>query len=396
MIPTWNLERYVGQKKLRCGFTTGSAAAAAAHAAAWYLKTGEILEYVSLPTPKGIVIPVPVETIRREGASIVCGVRKDGGDDVDATDGLLIEVKLLPDPLVDGIMITGGLGIGTVTKPGLEQPVGQAAINRVPRMMIETQIKRVLGQDSLHLEVIVSVPEGVSAAKKTYNPYLGIVGGISILGTTGIVEPFSVEALIETISLDLSTHRAQGETRLLLTPGNYGSSFLEQSALANYQPVQCSNFIGESIDQAVRMGFEEILLVGHIGKLVKLAGGIMNTHSRQADCRAELFTAHAALAGADACTIARLMQSNTTDESLQILREVGLAEPVLQSLAKKAQQYLDRRAGDGVQIGICMMNLSDGLLVQSEEGRKLWNEWSKPSIEESSPALESDRAIRNF
>ena len=290
-----------GAQRLRCGYTTGTCAALAAAGAASLLLSGEAPRALSLITPKGIPVTVePVELFWENGAA-VCGVAKDGGDDADATDGLVIRarVETIEEP---EIRIDGGEGVGRVTKPGLDQPPGAAAINRVPRRMIEEQARRVC--DTLGyaggLSVCISVPGGEEAAKRTFNPMLGIEGGISILGTSGIVEPMSEKALVDTIAVELRQAAALGARDVILTPGNYGETFLRDhpQAARGVPVVKCSNFIGDALDLAGNRGFSQVLLVGHAGKLVKLAAGVMNTHSRYADGRAEVFCAHAAVCGA--------------------------------------------------------------------------------------------------
>lgn len=149
--------------------------------------------------------------------------------------------------------------------------------------------------------MLVSIEGGEEAAKKTFNPHIGVIGGLSVLGTSGIVEPMSQQAIVDTMQLEI--HQAalkNGARRLILTPGNYGLDYLRETypALLDIPIIKCSNFIGDALDAAATEHFEEVLLVGHIGKLVKVAGGIMNTHSRMADCRTELFCTYAALAGA--------------------------------------------------------------------------------------------------
>ena len=297
------LEHYVysSGRRLRCGYTTGTCAALAATGAVYLLLTGTAPETVEMMTPKGWTVQVPLERCQLKNGSACCAVRKDGGDDVDCTTDLLIvaEVSKTKQP---GVWIDGGDGVGRITKPGLDQPIGAAAINSVPRSMIRQQVEMVckrFGYDG-GISVCIQVPGGEQAAKKTFNPELGIEGGISILGTSGIVEPMSVQALMETITLKLRQLAAQGNQELILTPGNYGLDFVQNQAwfCQEIPVVRCSNFIGEALDQAAVYGFQRVLLVGHIGKLVKLAGGIMNTHSRWADCRTELFCAHAAVCGA--------------------------------------------------------------------------------------------------
>lgn len=285
-------------KRLRLGYTTGSCAAAAAKAAAWMLLTGRRKSTVALDTPKGIHLELPVEDIQMGEDTVSCAIRKDGGDDPDITSGTLIyaAVTRMDSP---AITIDGGKGVGRVTKRGLDQPVGNAAINSVPRQMIEENLRQVcrLCDYPGGLQVMISVPQGEILAQKTFNPRLGIVGGISILGTTGIVEPMSEEALVQTIHVELNQKRTTGDY-VLLTPGNYGSEFIRgEMGLDMNLAVQTSNFIGDSLDTCRSLDFSGALLIGHIGKLVKLAGGMMNTHSKYGDCRMDILAAHAGMAG---------------------------------------------------------------------------------------------------
>ena len=374
-------EHYIsaGGKRLRCGYTTGTCAALAAAGAARYLTEGTWPETVSLRTPKGWRVEVPLEACRAEPGRAICAVRKDGGDDVDRTHGARIEaaVALTESP---GIAIQGGPGVGRVTKPGLDQPVGEAAINRVPRQMIARAVEEVLSAAGYEggASVVISVPEGEVIARQTFNPRLGIEGGISILGTSGIVEPMSAQAVVDTIALELRQAAAQGEKRLILTPGNYGLDYLRRQGMDQWEipVVKCSNFIGEALDEAVLDGFSEILLVGHVGKLVKLAGGIFNTHSRTADCRAELFCAHAALAGGDKALCRALMDCSTTDACLARLDEAGLRDPVMAGLLGAMREHLSRRAGETCAVGAVLFSNEYGLLGETPEAKEIMERWN--------------------
>jgi cobalt-precorrin-5B (C1)-methyltransferase len=368
-------EHYIqkGTQKLRMGFTTGSCAALAAKAAAWMLLSGRPIETIDIMTPKGLPVVVPVlETVIGDGI-VSCAVQKDAGDDPDVTDGTLVHAKAIK--INESIIkIDGGKGVGRVTRPGLDQPIGESAINHIPRQMITSEVQAVC--DSFDYEggmsVVISIPDGIRLAKRTFNPKLGIEGGISILGTSGIVDPMSTQALIDCIGVELRALAAEGYNHVVLTPGNYGEAFLEtQPFLKNAPTVKISNFVGEALDFAAASGFKSILLVGHIGKFVKLAGGIMNTHSSTADCRTELIAAHAALTGADRHTVSKLMNAISTDACIEILNKNGVMAEVLASLLRKIQEHLERRAGVGIKIGAVLFSNVYGLLGQTSTAGEL-------------------------
>lgn len=371
-------EHYIrsGTKRLRCGYTTGTCAALAAAGAVMLLLKGEAPEILELMTPKGLPVETEPAFCRREGEEALCGVCKDAGDDPDVTDGLLICARVRRTET--GITVDGGEGIGRVTKPGLDQPVGAAAINSVPRKMILEAAGSVCEACGYRggLAIEIFAPDGKATGEKTFNPQLGIEGGISILGTSGIVEPMSERAIVETTALEIRQAAESGSRRIVLLPGNYGLDYLtgELPELAAVPRAKCSNYIGEAIDCARLEGFQELLLVGHVGKLVKLAGGIMNTHSRVADCRRELFTAHAALCGADAGTCRMLMQEVSSDGCLRVLEEAGLRDEVLRSLLEALQRQLSRRA-EGMRAGALMFSRTAGFLGLTEEAESLLREW---------------------
>lgn len=364
-----------GRKMLRCGYTTGTCAALAAAGAARLLLTGRAPALLSLTTPKGIGVSVPpAETALADDGTARCAVIKDGGDDPDVTDGLAVwaSVRKSGEP---GIRIDGGEGVGRVTRPGLDQPVGAAAINRVPRRMIGEEVRRVCEELGYAggMEVVISIPGGAETAARTFNPLLGIEGGLSVLGTSGIVEPMSEQAIVDTIAVQQRQAAASGAKGLLLTPGNYGEDFLRETGLdrKGLPVVKCSNFIGESLDIAASQGFERVILVGHAGKLVKVAGGIMNTHSRCADCRGELFCAHGAICGADAALCRRLMEAATTDACIALLEEAGLRERVTASLLDAIQRHLERRAAGAYAVGAVMFSNVYGLLGATGEAKNI-------------------------
>ena len=360
-------------KQLRLGYTTGSCAAAAAKAAAWMLLSGRRKESITLETPKGITLDLDIEDIKMDSDSVSCAVRKDAGDDPDVTNGALVYAKVSFSE-ASGVTVDGGEGVGRVTKPGLDQPVGNAALNSVPRKMIRENVGEVmtLFDHSGGLSVIISIPAGVELAKKTFNPRLGIVGGISVLGTTGIVEPMSEKALVETIRTELNQHQALGEENVLLTPGNYGAEFIKNGlGLDPEKAVQTSNFIGDSIDLCAKLGFRRILLIGHIGKLVKLAGNMMNTHSKYGDCRMDIIAAGAGAEGADAGLISRILGCVACDEAVRLLREADpqLEQRTLARVTQRAHENLCHRAGD-MSVEMIMFSKEYGILGETEHARE--------------------------
>ena len=368
------MEEYIVKegKRLRLGYTTGSCAAAAAKAAAWMLLTGQPCKKIALITPKGIRLKLEVTDISMEPDRVSCAVVKDGGDDPDITTGAHITATVVRVAR-PGVEILGGPGVGRVTKPGLDQPVGAAAINSVPRRMIRENVEEIcrLLDEPGGLTVTISVPGGGELAKKTFNPRLGIEGGISILGTTGMVEPMSDQALIDTIRVELRQRRATGAEYALLTPGNYGADFLRDDlGVDPVKAVQTSNFIGDSLDLCRELGFRGALLVGHVGKLVKLSGGMLNTHSKYGDCRMELLTAHAAACGLSAGAAQAMLEAVTCDDAIRIAREAGVADQMLSRVTERAAKALARRAGE-MEVGCVLFSKVYGILGQSENARAL-------------------------
>lgn len=369
---------------MRYGFTTGSCAAAASKAAAYMLLTGKLKQDITIQTPKGIVFHAEILEITRGEKEVTCAVRKDGGDDPDITTGALIfssvrignqikksvtESDGVPKQKKAEILIDGGTGVGRVTKPGLDQPVGNAAINHVPREMIAKEVQEVctLADYTGTLEIIISVPTGENLAEQTFNPRLGIVGGISILGTSGIVEPMSSQALLDTIKVELNQKKAEGYPVAAVSPGNYGLDFMKNTYHYDLdRSVKCSNFIGDTIDMAIAAGFEKMLLTGHIGKLVKVAGGIMNTHSKEGDCRMELLVAAGVRNQVPYPVLDEILQCVTTEEAVRKLEVCGKKDAVMQDLLAKIMFYLKKRAAGKIQIEVIIYSNEFGELAKSE------------------------------
>ena len=387
--------RHVNQKTLRCGVTTGSCAAAGAGAA-----MKKLLEVIEIPymegyTPKGVTVQIPVLYGESTGEYCEVFVKKDSGDDPDATNGTRIGIRAerlaeafpsdrleraFRDEKYQGLYLDGGTGVGRVTKSGLEQSVGQAAINKVPREMIFSQAEAVRKQTESREAFLLTVlvPEGEALAKKTFNPMLGIEGGISILGTSGILEPMSEKAIVDTIETQIRQMQRNGERNLLVTPGNYGQGYVtEKLGFSLENSVKSSNYIGETIDLAVSYGMERLLLVGNIGKLAKLGAGIMNTHSRMADGRAEILGFHLMLCGGSREQLAELSACITTEEMLKKLESWQLREAVMESLCQKIGEHVKRRAGETLQTGVMLFSENYGFLGQTAGTEEVLSAWKK-------------------
>ena len=368
------------QKPLARGYTTGTCAQAATKAAMWMLMTGKPCEKVQVELPQGETLALDICEIKfgnGEGGKLLpeevcCAVKKDSGDDPDITNGVLVYSKVSRNQGTE-ITLDGGEGIGRVTKPGLDQPVGAAAINRVPRQMIIKEVKEVCEEvgyeKGIHVEI--SIPEGKRLAVGTFNPRLGIEGGLSILGTTGIVEPMSEQALVDTIRVEMKVCMAGRYRYLIVAPGNYGLDFLsEQYGMKDEDVVKCSNYIGQTLDMAVDMECRGLLLVGHIGKLIKVAGGIMNTHSRWADCRMELMAAAALRAGIEGPKAAALLESVTTDDAL------GKCTPdervlIMNQIMKKIEEYMNYRTEGKLMTGAMTFSGVYGILGKTDRADEL-------------------------
>lgn len=390
------MEEYVikNQKKLRLGITTGTCSAAAAQAAAMQLLLGVESHAVTLRTPKGMTVSVPVYLLESDSRKASYKVVKDSGDDPDVTNGtdVCVTVEYVKQRVCeqkDGsqdrscaftsesfpyLTLDGGIGIGRVTKEGLGQAVGQAAINHVPRQMIFAAVGDVCEKANVcePLHITVWMPEGETLAKRTFNPKLGIEGGLSILGTSGILEPMSEQAIVATIETEIRQLHAVGEEKVLVTPGNYGQAYAsEYLGLDLAKSVKSSNYIGDTIDLAISYGMKDFLLVGNIGKLVKLAAGIFNTHSKVADGRGEIFAVHAAMAGAGANVVQEIYNCINTDRMLDVLEREGLRKPVMQSILAAIEKHVAGRIGDAMRFGVIVFSEKYGYLGQTSDADKV-------------------------
>ncbi|MGN0658060.1 MAG: cobalt-precorrin-5B (C(1))-methyltransferase CbiD [Emergencia sp.] len=362
------MEKYTVKngKKLRYGFTTGSCAAAAAAAAAQMLLTGSRIAGARINLPSGETADFIIEDAELKEGYARCAVIKDGGDDPDVTHGARICARAAYT--AEGITLKGGEGVGVVTAKGLQVPPGEPAINPVPRKMILENTARIMekcGYDG-GLEIEISVPGGEEIARKTYNPRLGIRGGISILGTTGIVDPMSEKALVDTIKAVIDRQYEEDPVHILIAPGNYGRDFCrEYLRLDIERAVPVSNYIGEALDYIRYKGFQKILFVGHTGKLIKIAAGVMNTHSSCADCRMEIIGVHSALNGAAPETVRQIMDCITTDDAFDLIKDEPYYEAVKKSILDKVLYHLNYRLKSEAEIETIMFTTDRRHIIQS-------------------------------
>ena len=390
------------------GFTTGTCAQAASVASARMLLTGEIVPYVILTTQKGIKVCIEIENQRISEDEASCSVQKFSGSDSDVTNGIKIfsTVRKVSKKIVTnsqrneasdagGIKIIGGEGVGRVTLPGLDQKTGEAAINRVPRIMICDGVQAELEKmrtachselDSESLEVEISVPNGEEIAKQTFNPKLGIVGGISILGTSGIVEPMSEQAILDTIQVEMNVRKAQGFSVLPVVPGKYGADFLQKEfGFSPETAVHCSNFVYDTVLMAKKMGFKKMLFCGHIGKLVKVAGGIPNTHSKYGDHRMEILaeiTRNFVSESAFSSIGSELSACISTEQAIHVLDSIDAnnssdsssshktRDRIMQEIAQRIQAQMNEWGSGEIQTEVVIFTNEHGLLAETSGARK--------------------------
>ena len=365
---------YIDGKKYKRGYTTGSCAAAASKASVYMLLTKEKIYNINIDTPKGIPLTLSVRNIEISDGYAICSIEKDGGDDIDATHKMNIFAKaeLIDNLNNEEIIVTGGKGIGLVTKKGLSVEVGKHAINPIPMKMIKGEVKKIIREkedfieNNKSIKITIFAPEGEEIAKKTFNPRLGIVGGISILGTTGIVEPMSEEGWKKSLSIELEMKRAQGLDKIILVPGNHGEEFIrEHLKIDMHNCVRMSNFVGYMLNEAKRLGFKKILMAGHIGKFIKISAGIFQTHSKVCDARNEIMIANLALLGADLDFLNKINECVTTEGAVEIIDDSkykDIYNILCDKCRNRVEQYLNE---DDIEVGIYMFRMDKSLLGKS-------------------------------
>lgn len=354
-------------QQLKTGYTTGSCAAAASEAAL-RLILGDRVQQVTLDLPNGGQLEIPIKNVVLANNAATAEVVKDAGDDPDVTHGISIIATV---ELIEGgeIIIEGGVGVGIVTKPGLAVIVGQAAINPVPRQMICSAVEKYLPPGK-GLRVVVSVPEGEKVARRTMNSRLGIRGGISILGTTGIVRPMSEEAYLASLVPQLDQAVALGYRTVVLTPGAMGARMAREQGINEDAIIQCSNFVGLMLRECSKRPLTGILLLGHIGKFIKVAAGIFNTHSQIADARKEILAAHAALHGASRDIIKGIMELATMEASIELINENSL-QSVYLSIAESCSRRSKELLPENIEVGTAIYSLQGNFLAYDKTAVEL-------------------------
>ena len=372
------MEEYVSfnGKKLRKGYTTGSCATAATIAAVKMLLHQKQVDQVKLIPPAGVELIIPIHHCLFNHQEASCSVIKDGGDDADATHGMHIYSNVRWNQTGE-IQISGGEGVGVVTQEGLAIPVGQAAINPTPRKMIQTEIRKLVPEGQ-GVDVQISAPGGDDVAKGTMNPRLGIMGGISILGTSGIVTPMSEEGWKQSITIEMEQKKKLGFKQIILTPGNYGEDFiLEKTKLNERYMVQMSNFVGYVLLEAMRLDFKKILLVGHLGKFIKIAGGIFSTHSKDSDARNEIMIANLALMGAPVDLLEAVDQVLTTEKQADLVIAAGyqdVYQRIVNKIKERALKLYQFRAPD-IEVEAVTFLTQHDIVVSTKPLKELEAEW---------------------
>ncbi|ABO34703.1 cobalamin biosynthesis protein CbiD [Methanococcus maripaludis C5] len=349
------------------GYTTGACAAAGSYSALYFLKNNKKLDFVEILNLKGDSLIIPIKNIEKQGNTAISTVEKFSGEDIDITNGMDIKIKVTLENMDNNcskssnVKIIGGTGVGFITKSGLQVKPGKPAINPKPREMIETNLKSLL-KDNECVTVKISVPNGDEIAKKTLNPKLGIIGGISILGTTGIVRPMSNDAYKESLAPQIDVALANNFKNLIFVPGNIGTKHAKILLNAEEdQIIEVSNFWDHMLDKAKEKGVKDITVFGHAGKIVKLAGGIFDTHSRVADARNEILCAYTSLATQDVKILQKILQSNTTEDIVEILIEKGILTEVFEKVSKRVVERLSLR-WEGINFSCIIIDMEGNIL----------------------------------
>ncbi len=355
---------------MKIGYTTGTFASAAAKAAVKALFSGIFSDRVTVALPDSKRVDIQVIKVTLLEGRAVAKTVKNWSNDPDVTRG--VEIFAEAEETVEGIKLKAGDGIGIVTKPGLRVPIGEPAINPVPRKMIIKAIEEAL-PSGRGVEITLSIPRGKELAEKTLNPKLGIAGGISILGTTGVVTPWSEKAYRESILPQVDVALAEGFTEVILTPGNLGFVLAMKKGIPEDAIIKVGNYFDFMIEKCREKGVEKILLLGYVGKLMKLSAGIFNTHSKVADAKFEILAANACLEGASREEVMGIMTSSNIQEAINLL-EHDLKNRILKRIAEKVSEKVEERFK--IETGTVLTSMTEEILSWDEKaGRIKWAEY---------------------
>lgn len=365
------------RKEMKSGYTTGSCAAAGTKAALLALQ-GNVVKEVELYALSGELLYIPIESVEFTADGAKAEVIKDGGDDPDITHGASVFTEVVINPQSKTVNFHAGLGIGIVTQPGLSVEPGQPAINPGPRKMM-TQVVQELLPQGCGCDITVSIPKGIELAKKTLNPILGIEGGISVIGTTGIVRPMSEEGFKNSLTPQISVAKANGYNDIVFVPGKIGENIAKALSLPSKALIQTSNFIGHMLEFAVDEEIKSVLLFGHLGKLVKVAGGIFYTHSKIADARLEIMASYAAMLGMDSTGVKEIFSVKTTEAAMPIIEKYGLVEKgYYDLLAQRASLRSQQHVFNAFTVGTVIVTLKGEILGMDDNAKQIggrlgWN-----------------------
>lgn len=384
---------------LRSGYTTGSCATAAAKAAAIGLFTGNIPDEVEIDTPIGTKLRLKIYHKQLSADEAACAVQKDAGDDPDVTNGCYVHAKV-KRIFTQTVEIDGGEGVGRVTKPGLQVPVGHAAINPVPRRMIEGAVKEVIG-NGCGLKIVISVPDGKALGEKTFNPKLGIIGGISIIGTTGIVRPMSEDAFKTSLLCGLDIARGIGYETVVLVPGSLGErSTLNLFSIPKDQVIQISNFVGFMLTAAGQRNFKRVILAGHPGKLAKLLRGDFQTHSSVSrpanDILIDIIEQKLQNRGLESGVGGQKTETRLPNAILNNLKEVSTIEGIVELLreykylsimaavaekveTKVLEFYRDKQPFPTLEVGVILFDMK-GSIIGISSSAQTWLDVTKTKL----------------
>lgn len=362
------------KKTMKSGYTTGACAAAGVKAALLFLLKNEVVDSVDIKSLHDELLHIPVKNVRCTDKGAIVEIIKNAGDDPDITNGVSIYTEVCLNENGE-INFIGGKGVGRVTKKGMSIPVGEPAINPGPREMMTIVVRELLSHGQ-GCDIIISIPDGVELAKRTLNPILGIEGGISVIGTSGIVRPMSEEGFKNSLTPQIDVAYAAGYKSQIFVPGKIGENIAVKLGLPKSTIIQTSNFIGHMLEYAAEKKLQNVLFVGHLGKLVKLAAGNFHTHSKISDARMETLAAYSGALGMDRQGIIEILDCVTTEAAITIIAQYGLEDKLYSLLCEKASMRAMRRVYNELTVGTVMVTLKGEILGMDQNAKRIGREFN--------------------